>query len=510
MMRYSNRLRPEGGIPVKIQDISVRKRLLISNFVMVCVPVLLFLLLGGIVLGGLRLTGNVKQKEMEMLWPEGGAAISVHMAFTTLRDQADRRDGPKTEKIAEACQALEAEGLQVTVVKGRQVLYVTPGALSEEIQTLQSVRYAQAGTGFLWDDKGLSFRYESQRTGVVVAAVGNHPLFVPDRRPPAQVRDILETTAVVFVGLAVLIIIVTGMFLSRWLSSQIVKPLENLRQGAQEISRGNLDYTLVSEARDELGDTCREFNHMREELKTARQAREKYEINRKELIAGISHDLSTPLTSVKGYASGLIDGIARTPEKQRHYFQMIYQTATSMERLVGSLFLFSKLDLGREPFHWEPVSLRDYLTDYVAENKAPLALRGMHISLEAAPEACCVSLDRLQFQRVVENLIENSIKYKKGDTGHLTILLQCRLKGMVYLEFSDDGIGVAPEELPKLFDSFYRTDPARANVAKGSGLGLAIVKQIIQAMAGKIWAQRSTSEGLAVCIMLPLCEEEKR
>ena len=175
-----------------------------------------------------------------------------------------------------------------------------------------------------------------------------------------------------------------------------------------------------------------------------------YEQGRKELIAGISHDLSTPLTSIKGYVSGLLDGIANTPEKQEHYLKTIYHTACDMEHLVDSLFLFSKLDLGKVPFHWEIVSVVDYFTDYMEETKPRLLEKDMKLSLEIHTNSpCYVRMDRLQFGRVVSNLVDNSVKYKRVGLGILKITIQ-EERETVQIIVKDNGIGVSPNECEKI------------------------------------------------------------
>ena len=216
------------------------------------------------------------------------------------------------------------------------------------------------------------------------------------------------------VGTASAIIIACGFILSRVLSRQILTPLAALRTAAAEIEKGNLDYELRLSSRDELGRTCEAFDHMRRQLRSARLAQEKYEQNRKELIAGISHDLSTPLTLLKGYASGILVGIAKTAEKRHHYVELIYQNACTLEKLVDRLFLFSKLDLGQVSFMMERVSLRDYFADFAAENTERLAERGLilHYSPPAGP--AWTAIDRMQFQRVIDNLLENALKYKEA------------------------------------------------------------------------------------------------
>ena len=171
-------------------------------------------------------------------------------------------------------------------------------------------------------------------------------------------KDVLKLAFYVLAVLAVLLTVAVGFALSRWMARQIVEPVERMRDMADAISQGDLDHPVPILSRDEIGDTCQSFEQMRLQLRAARDTREKFDQNRKELLAGISHDLSTPLTKIEGYASGLVDGIANTPEKQRHYVAMIRDTSRHMAELVQTLFLFSKLDLGQIPFHWEAVDIK--------------------------------------------------------------------------------------------------------------------------------------------------------
>ena len=493
---------------MKIQDLSVRKRLLFSNFIMVVIPVLLLLFIGSIVFLGLRMTGNAREKEIALLWPESGSSLSLQMSLSQLRTQMDHNNH-NSKKLREICQSLESQGLSIAISKDdATVVYETqPGdaaTLNQEISALNSPQ----GSLFHWDDQHVVFRYISPKNNMQAIAIGNVPFQVKNSTFPPGFKDVLETIAYIIIGISVLIIILTGVYLSRQLSRQIVSPLERLRYTAGEISKGNLDQPIPIDSNDELGDTCREFEKMRVQLKAARETREKYEHSRRELIAGISHDLSTPLTRVKGYASGLIDGIANTPEKKQHYFDMIYQTAISMETLVSSLFLFSKLELGQAPFHWESVDLSAYLADFVTESHDTWQARGLTLTLTDTATNSVLAMDRMQFQRVVTNIMENSLKYKDGPQGSLAISLRNTDREHVQLDFADSGIGVAPRDLSKLFDSFYRTDPARTNVANGSGLGLAIVKQIILAMNGQIEARQTDPQGLTIRILLPISKED--
>ncbi len=493
---------------MKIRDISVRKRILFANFMMVFLPVCLLALIGAGLFAGLRMTGTARQSELAMLWPEKGPALSIQFAVSSLRVKAEKNGTPKWRDLQEECRVLEEQGISTLIERNGQILYETAGTDPQDLQAQVRQRSGDSPSVMRWDDGGFTFRYTSPTNGTIIWASGNVPFLARGGIDKDEAKEFLELLLFLILGIAIIAIIFLGVYLSRLLSQQILEPLDKLRAAAAEIRQGNLDYHLTATTHDELGETCRDFDLMRDQLKIARETQEKYEQNRKELIAGISHDLSTPLTSLKGYASGILDGIARTPEKQHHYIEQIYRSACSMEKLVESLFLFSKLDLGRIPFHCEAVCLYEYFHDFAMERKTLYAERGLDLAFTGEPNEVKSLIDRLQFQRVVENILENSLKYKKGERVSVRISLSL-LEGSTRLAFADNGIGVADPDLTKIFDSFYRTDPARTNVAKGSGLGLAIVKQIIVGLQGRIWAEKTPSGGLTICIDLPNAKETK-
>ncbi|WP_196605263.1 ATP-binding protein [Pectinatus haikarae] len=493
---------------MQVRDISIKKRLLIVNFMMVFVPVCLLGIIGAVIFVGLRFTGTEQKSELAMLWPEKGPALSIQFAVSSLRVKAEKRNAQKLKEMLEDCHILEAQGINTLVMKDGKVIYVTDKVDSEWLQATVRQKCGSSQSTMLWDDESFTFSYTSPRSGMTIMAAGNAPFLAKGSIPENNAKEMMELLLFTILGVSMAIIIFFGGYLSRILSRQILEPLETLRYAAAEIREGNLEVQLNVSTQDELGETCQAFDRMRHELKRARETKEKYEVNRKELIAGISHDLSTPLTSLKGYASGILDGIARTPEKQKHYTEMIYHTACSMEKLVESLFLFSKLDLGRVPFRLEKVDICLYFKDFIAESYDQMYERGLKLEFRGIEEQTIVGIDRLQFQRVVENLLENSLKYKKNDTVSVQIILSRQAENLK-ISFVDDGIGVTGKDLSRLFDSFYRTDPARANVANGSGLGLAIVKQIVAGLKGTIWAEQTPGGGLTICMLLPIVRGDK-
>ncbi len=164
-----------------------------------------------------------------------------------------------------------------------------------------------------------------------------------------------------------LVLIITNGLLTYFVANSIIKPVRGLSRAAKEISDGNLDYRIQSMGKDELGQLAETFEMMRQKLKEASEDQERYEMNRKELIASISHDLKTPTTSIKGYVKGIRDGIADTPEKMERYIETIYTKANDLDQLIDELFLFSKLELQEVPFHFTDVNLHAYLADFIEE-----------------------------------------------------------------------------------------------------------------------------------------------
>lgn len=323
-----------------------------------------------------------------------------------------------------------------------------------------------------------------------------------------QMTKVLVTYVTIVVLLSIIIITITNWFLSSRIYKSIVKPLELLSYGADQIKRGNLDFDMKYEEEDEFKQVCNDFDEMRMRLQESVQSKLRYEENRKELVAGISHDLRTPLTVIKGYVEGLIDGVANTPEKQKKYLNTIFHKACEMNNLVDSLFLFSKLDTGKFPFKFDIIDIGEYIDGFYKLAKDEFIKKEMYIQYtNLITENVKVNIDCREIDRVLTNILENSAKYNLSENKKSTILLY-EENDNVILEISDNGQGVSDEILEKLFESFYRGDPSRARSSEGSGLGLSISKYIIEAHGGKI--QAFNREGLTIKITLPIASNEKR
>ena len=490
---------------LKLRDISLKHRILMTNFLMIALPVGFLLVLGGLLFAGLKTTGTVREAELALLWQEKREPLSIQFAVSSLKSKADR--GKKLIDMEADCRALERWGIASLIAKNDEVVYTSPSADPEDL--LRSVpALADGSPSFLrWDEQGFALLYRAEKTRTIIIARGAIPFHerVPKQENP--LHDVLEILAYLLLAGISLVIIALGRYLARLLSEQIISPLEKLKLAADEIRRGNLDASPAIDSADEIGAVGRSFDFMRQALKEEKARREKYDENRKELIAGISHDLATPLTAIKGYASGILDGIAKSPEKERRYIEQIHESACLMETMVENLFLFSKLDLKKIPFHLEEVALADYLADFVADRRELFASRGLSLSFSSDGSACRAAIDRTQFPRVLENFLANSIKYRREDVPAALHIHVEEAGETVRLSFTDNGQGVPEEALGKLFDTFYRTDRARTDTSKGSGLGLAIAREIICACHGTIRAEANPAGGLILKISLPRQEE---
>ncbi|MFB5662977.1 sensor histidine kinase [Alteribacillus sp. HJP-4] len=308
-----------------------------------------------------------------------------------------------------------------------------------------------------------------------------------------------------FAGL-ILILILTNGLLTYYVSKSILSPVRKLSDASRQIAGGNLDFEIKSERSDEIGELSENFNEMRKKLKEAEGIQRKYEENRQELIASISHDLKTPITSIKGYVAGIRDGVADTPERMERYVQTIEKKTLEMEHLIDELFLYSRLDVNRVPFQFAKVDLSLYFQDLLADIRFDQP--ALEASLQTrAEDTYHAKADREQLSRAVRNIIQNSLKYMNSSERKLTIVLK-KIEMNLEVTIKDNGPGIPARHLPHVFDQFYRADPSRSSVVGGSGLGLAIAKKIIEAHNGRIWVESKEREGTSVIFTLNQWEEE--
>ena len=303
----------------------------------------------------------------------------------------------------------------------------------------------------------------------------------------------------------VFIIFITARVLTGMMFKTIAKPLDVLSSAAQEIQDNNLEYRINYDDVDEFKNVCDAFNKMAEQLYRMTTERDHAEENRKTLIAGISHDLRTPLTAIKIHVEGLEIGVAADTEKKAKYLSVIKTKADSMEQIINRLFLFSKLDIGNFPMNIQTVDINKTLSKIINDLYEEYEKKSLHIFYQEMINTVFVQLDVILLENVIVNIFENSVQYKNKEQGELRIQVK-QVNDTAEISLSDNGPGIAVEQLDKLFNVFYRSDQARNS--KGSGLGLAISAKIIQRMNGTIHAERAENRGLTLIIRLPIVSKQ--
>lgn len=294
-------------------------------------------------------------------------------------------------------------------------------------------------------------------------------------------------------------------FLNRLLKKTVIKPLETLGKEMSEISEGHLGIQRVEQTKKlavEVKQLVHEFDEMRVALVASTNQQTKLENNRKELVASISHDLKTPITSIIGYVEGLLDGVANSPEKQKKYLETIRSNAQALNDQIEELFLYSKLDADALPFHFELLEVNDFLNHRMEEFYLQDPTLGIQLKTTTA-EPIYIEADRLQLNRALVNIIENSMKFADAKRPlRLQIAVDISNDSWVTIAISDNGQGIPADQLPYVFDHFYRAEKERSTQTGGSGLGLAIVKQVIERHQGTVAIDSEYAKGTMVTIRL--------
>lgn len=325
-----------------------------------------------------------------------------------------------------------------------------------------------------------------------------------------------------------IIILITGCLLVLWIYNSIVRPLNILRIATMHIGSGHLDMPVRVPSTDEIGELCRDFEEMRIRLKEMIDERMQYEQDTRELISNMAHDLQTPITSIKGYAEGILDGVANTPEKQEKYIKTIHSKAVDMSYLIDELSVFAKVEQNSLPYHFIPIRLHDYFLDFIEETTFDLETLNIRLEYENyTARDTKILADPEQLKRVLSNIIGNAVKYINKEEGIISLRItdvpipepipplyrQINKDGsdlspakkpeeFIQIQITDNGPGIAEKDLLHVFRRFYRADSSRNSSKRGSGLGLAIVARIVADHGGRVWAESKEGQGTSIFFTL--------
>lgn len=470
---------------------TIKKRLLISNILMIVVPVIAAVAAG---ICCIALLWLMLQNGGGLPLEDSGDFSWASRAVVKLVSRS-LEEGKSLDTLGET---LQANGLRVTVCSGGETVYIWGEDQPDDARLLQAAE-SLGGTRALVSAGEHSLSIAQKKINGI-----SYQILVYGTRSEelsSGMKLVIVLAALVLLCVVLAAIWGTNRFLIHFVFQKINEPLTILSDGVREIGGGNLDYRIDYHGKDEFAPVCEAFNEMAARLKISVERTRQDEESRKELLADISHDLRSPLTSIRAYVEGLMDGVAKTPEAQRRYLMTIKTKAEDIDRMVSQLFLLAKLDMAEYPMEPRTFRLDEFVTELIAETEEEYRGKGLEITTGTLCPVS-VTVDTELLRRVLTNIMDNSAKYKTTAKGHLRIDLEdagesCRVT------LADDGPGVPEDALSKLFDAFYRSDPARKNPAGGSGLGLTIVSRTVERMGGTITARNVPAGGLEITISLP-------
>lgn len=293
----------------------------------------------------------------------------------------------------------------------------------------------------------------------------------------------------------VLIMLLTVNFFRGMIHAWFVEPISKMNEAMKHVANGNLEYQMQVSYSGEIGELFHNYEEMRLRLKESTEAASENEKKSKELISNISHDLKTPITSIKGYVEGIMDGVADTPEKMDKYIRTIYNKSNEMDRLINELTFYSGIDSNRIPYHFHRMNVNDFFQDCIEEVGLDLESKNIKFDFENfVSHDTQIIADPEQLRKVISNIVGNSIKYLEREDGQIDIRILDELDS-IRVEIEDNGKGISQRDLGQIFERFYRTDSSRNSTKGGSGIGLSIVKKIIEDHGGYIWATSKEGEG---------------
>jgi signal transduction histidine kinase len=307
---------------------------------------------------------------------------------------------------------------------------------------------------------------------------------------------LLATVLLVFAGGIALIL---GYFLS----SAVTERINLLKGAAEKLAQGDLQTRVPVNGRDEVAALSDAFNQMAEQLQAADQKQRELEKLRRDLITWVGHDLQTPLTSMRAILEALADGVVDEPEMVRRYLVTAQRDVMSLSALIDDLFQMSQLDAGGFPLHRALASLSDLVSDTLESFSQLARQQGVQLEGQVEPDVDPVSMDTQAIGRVLNNLIGNALRHTPGG-GSVRVYARRTASG-VDVTVRDTGEGIRSQDIPHIFERFYRGDAARSRNrgTVGSGLGLAIARAIIRAHGGDIQVESESGKGTTFIFHLP-------
>lgn len=470
---------------------TVKHRIFISNTRMVLVTLSLFLFVNMVVI-------NLYESTYKNSIDSSELADNTEQIRNILTDW---KPSPKEEAINDLATKLNRYGFSVCVEIDSEVIYSnTDFSVSELINEIGDYLETDGKVHIYVQDYLTVLTLNDMNEKMKVFAIaGEYHEFWSQKNSLPIILILLLIDGIFCIGA---LLIISQIFTKR-LIEHITNPLDALSEGAKRMKEGNFSEPVKYKGDIEFEYVCDAFNEMQEHITEANAQKESYEKVRVEMVAGISHDLRTPLTAIRGTIKGLKDGVATTPEIREKFLDTAYRRTIEMDRLLERLFYFSKLETGNMPLFFEKTEWSEYLEAYVKRYELLTENESIKIKIKDVKKGLFSNVDREQMKRILDNILENSKKYAEIDKLEITINA-FEEHAYVVLEISDNGCGVSEDKIPHIFEQFFRGDESR-NIKEGNGLGLYIVKYLVNAMGGSVDAENRN--GLTIQIRLPILDE---
>ncbi|WP_102261258.1 sensor histidine kinase [Mesobacillus jeotgali] len=452
----------------------LKPRLILAFVSIIIVPIAAAILFMTFYSAGMEERAGRSEDELDVLLSE---------VKTTINENAQYLEDPDLfyEKVKPLMQKYQI-GLTVYSSEGETIF--------------NSSGYQKRQEASIWLDRlgKLNVDVLTQEHGELSAEIQANSLSVP---PFSQFKEMIYAIlGAIGIGLSVLLALI--LLWTWYISKTILHPLKEIYHATEEVIDGNLDYKIRYGKQDEIGRFIHGFDLMRDHLKKSIEQQQQYERARKQLIASISHDLRTPLASIKGYVEGLEDGIAKNEEMQKKYYSVIKSKTNQLDRLIEDLFEFSKFELEQLSIDKNLVNSFEFFQE--AFHSAQLDYQGVELVLADPLPSVSLQIDSDRIKQVMANLVENAVKY-----GGTSILLKVENQsGYLHVSIKDNGQGIVEEDLPFIFNPLFRGEKSRSRESGGTGLGLAIVKYIVEAHGGEIRAISEPGKGSEFTFTLPL------
>jgi signal transduction histidine kinase len=285
-----------------------------------------------------------------------------------------------------------------------------------------------------------------------------------------------------------------SLIVARLMARGMTQPLRDMASAARRMETGDYTVRVQTRSRDEVGRLAAAFNRMSGELETLEQSR-------RNLVANVSHELKTPITAIRAHLENLLDGVER-PEPAT--LEVMLGQVERLGRLVDQLLDLSRLESGEIPLRLEDLSLHPLVDELISEIDVALPGRGVTVTNEVPADLPALSADRERVHQVLFNLVGNAVRFTP-EGGKVTVSAR-RENGAIEIAVADTGSGIPAEHLPRLFERFYRADPARARGDGGTGIGLAIARSVVEAHGGTIRADSQPGRGSVFTFDLPAAD----